>query len=105
MLPLQNTWAAVSAYCLHEQQSLSSQHIGHHAHKHHDASSEQGTSNAGGFQDNDCHHCHVTSAAIISEGLSPLALNLDRHSFPATTSVLPLIAPDKPERPKWHSVA
>lgn len=106
MLPLQNTWAAVSAYCLHEQQSLpSSHHMGHHDHEHHDASSEQGTSNSGGFQDDDCHHCHVTSAAIISEGLSPPALDMNRHSFPAATSALPLLVPDKPERPKWHPVA
>lgn len=109
MAPIQMSWAAVAAYCLHETEASGDAHFGHHAHAHvHDeavaadaAEGETGPANV----DHDCGHCHAAHSVLLSEstasGLSPGMLTV-----PAFEAQRPLpVRSPRPERPQWPGLA
>jgi hypothetical protein len=64
LLPLQLSWAAVAAYCQHEQAPTQAAHFGHHEHQHHDqgaakAKEGHGDKKAPLTGDDDCGTCHL----------------------------------------------
>ncbi|MDW5441515.1 hypothetical protein [Polaromonas sp. SM01] len=106
-VPLQLSWAAVSAYCQHETGSAA-QHVGHHQHQH-QADPDQGdsskpTSTVG--MDADCGACHAGGSTAIF-GSAPLpALGVPsgaRIAHQIRTSPPP--PPSLPERPNWADLA
>lgn len=116
-LPLQFSWAAVAAYCGHEEQAGAT-HVGHHAHQHHDDTAgnaepvadldatESGTGKKiPGAMDLDCSHCHGTCGAMLTltSGV-PGALSTVRPSA-ALDEAGGAHAPTRPERPQWLPVA
>ena len=125
MLPLQFSWAAVAAYCVHETQA-STGHFGYHDHEHHvhagsyagpaaDAGADLTSSSdeAGGVKgdklpgamDLDCSHCHGTCSAMLTLPIGlPGALStaLPNATLDETGGAH---APTRPERPQWLPLA
>ena len=109
LLPLQFSWAAVAAYCGHEN-GQRAQHLGHHEHQHADQakvskdSTPADQSAPSGF-DFDCGHCHGTCAGMPApaDGLAPNA----QVSHPVTSieGTLRTLAQSPPERPQWLPLA
>lgn len=101
LLPLQASWAAVTAYCTHEN-GVASQHFGHHYHKHHASTGDSsGDSRGGGGLDRDCGYCHLNIKLVHSAALPPLLdlgpqqqVFVPRHRW---SSFVPRV----PERPNW----
>lgn len=56
VLPLQSNWAALSAFCQHEQ-GIQANHIGHHLHQHEHDRPDEATTSAEQAQG----HKHITS--------------------------------------------
>ncbi|MFZ2973328.1 MAG: cation efflux protein, CzcI family [Ferribacterium limneticum] len=105
-LPFQFSWAAVASCCQHETDA-SSQHFGHHEHKHQADADRDGVpdSKLTGGIDNDCGTCHASCVvAIFAAGGLPLAtsISLAIPWPPGTTSSAPLA---EPERPNWSVLA
>ena len=103
LLPLQHSWAAVGAYCAHENTDAAKSHFGHHFHKHERNAGQDG-GQAGGAHP-DCAFCHLgcgTAAPdlplVMPEAAAASVIALDPASF--RTNV-----PSRPERPKWLAFA
>lgn len=113
LMPFQSVWAVATAYCMHHEEGVAAQHIGHHAEEHpaDDASSVGGSSDTQPDLGNmpqpphsdDCHHYSV--AGLLND--LPQTFHL--------TSAIPVHwdeqspKPDTPitriERPNWGSLA
>lgn len=100
ILPLQASWAAVGAYCQHEQGSAA-QHFGHHAHKHQAAEKEKKSgAPLAGFHA-DCGSCHIGCAGIVAS-LPDVPSSVPASlAFSPEIHFLPSIVLQGPERPKW----
>ena len=108
VLPLQMSWAAASAYCLHEE-GKAAQHLGHHSHQHKaaadqpsDADQSSGKS-AKGQPHSDCNVCHGIGHAWLPAGSSlpvgdTASVNADSSPFFYASHI-----PDAPKRPDWSS--
>ncbi|HSW04580.1 cation efflux protein, CzcI family [Aquabacterium sp.] len=103
ILPLQFSWAGVSAYCGHERGSAT-QHFGHHEHQHHagpDAASTDKASSASMQADADCGTCQLgasqpvppTSAALLVPDTEPPC---DAHHARYGSHIPP--GPERPDR-------
>src|SRR3972149_6821958 len=99
-LPLQASWAAMTAYCTHEN-GVASQHFGHHFHKHYVSAGDSSgdPSRGSGGVDKDCGFCHLNLKlvhATISMPQLDVSVSLDgfppRHSYSS-------FVPRGPERP------
>lgn len=103
VLPLQMSWAAASAYCLHEE-GKAAQHPGHHGHQH-KAGAEPADKKSLGQPHSDCNFCHG-----IGQGSLP-ATNQLALPGPASHAIAPSSffyaspIPDGPRRPDWTPVA
>lgn len=65
LLPVQWTFAAAAAYCMHESGPAVTKHVGHHEHVHNVStaeSSEKSKSTNAGTQDLDCDYCHLSAS-------------------------------------------
>ena len=75
LLPIQFSWAAVSAYCEHETKAAS-HHIGHHQHKHQNAPSPTGdnsdTESKSDNFDADCGVCHAACSVVVCGKIAAL---------------------------------
>jgi hypothetical protein len=104
MLPFQVTWAAVSAYCAHENGD-SSQHFGHHFHEHRTSASDLpggDPSRANSGPDNDCGFCHL-NLKLVHSGLSLPQIDVDLQLGRCSRRDLySSFVPQGPERPKWY---
>lgn len=105
MLPLQANWAALSAYCQHEQDAQS-QHIGHHSHQHRAVTAEDAQSVSGDqHRHADCSSCLVTTLTPLVKAvylglINPASLPSDLYASH------PLFRPTTPpERPDWSRLA
>lgn len=106
LLPLQASWAAISAYCGHEK-GIASKHVGHHQHKHEASSSEPSSDSSPGLGgiDKDCGTCHINLNLVLSSVDVTL---LDDGRQPGRFSPSRLYAsyiPRGPERPNWRVLA
>jgi hypothetical protein len=106
-LPLQLSWAAVAAYCQHEQAPAQAAHFGHHAHQHHDqgaAAKQDGHADKKRLQavDDDCGTCQLGHAQPLltdAPALAPPALPPRVARQPGLPdSHIPAL----PERPDWR---
>ena len=101
VLPLQFAWGAAARYCEHESTKAAS-HMGHHAHKHEQATgaAEQKTASAGA-EDPDCGYCHMGCAqplATQSPSLDPASASVQVSQQPVASRYR---APSLIDRPKW----
>jgi hypothetical protein len=110
LLPLQFSWAAVSAYCAHEADAQGG-HLGHHPHPPHAAAGDADDGGASGKapvkagQGHDCGHCHGCVAALPGpDGTPPLFATAEVRTAPVAQGTRSL-APTPPERPQWHALA
>ena len=109
VMPLQFSWAAVAAYCEHEEQT-DSQHLGHHEHQAHgvadtqldDGNPEQ---KASASSDIDCGHCHGNCASILPLFDVVTAHLSTGHPRPTVDETGGAHAPTRPERPQWLPLA
>lgn len=110
-LPLQSSWAAAAVYCVHESNPAQVQHVGHHEHHHgqaataddraHDAGSKTGL----GGGDFDCGCCHGACSGLLA---APQALTLSLAALPPLRVVTGHVVSgpaERPERPRWASLA
>jgi hypothetical protein len=111
LLPLQFSWAAVAPYCGHEA-SPQAQHVGHHAHEHHeeptlvlDAESSLTVEPSPWTADLDCAQCHASGAV-------PSGVEESVHVTHGSAQPSPLAAlmaggqgPGRPDRPQWLYLA
>ena len=108
LVPLQLSWAAVSAYCEHETEAAS-HHIGHHEHKHQsDQSSnggDPGTKSKSGIFDSDCGVCHASCSMAVCDGIAPLDFAGADLVFARPPTLHLTLFSSKPERPKWLGLA
>lgn len=103
VLPLQATWAAVSAYCTHEN-GVSSQHFGHHFHKHRASASDLSggdPSRGNSGPDNDCGFCHLNLKLAHSTLSMPQADVDPQLDGCSRLDLYSSFVPQGPERPKW----
>lgn len=100
VLPLQISWAAVAAYCQHEE-APSAQHFGHHTHQH-QASAEMPDDTDPTKAHNDCGVCQL-SGSMKSTLVQPAQIILPQSSIfiefrPFLYSSLILDGPERPKR-------
>jgi hypothetical protein len=72
ILPLQWTTAAVAAYCQHEQDGKTQQHLGHHAHEHQASAAQVDYAPGNSDFDADCPSCHAHFAQAIVDADQPM---------------------------------
>lgn len=105
LLPLQLTWAASSTYCQHESK-LSTQHFGHHAHKH--AKVPSGNDDAVSTEltsvENDCGVCHANCSVAFQSSSQTLRLIAEPMRMAAHAALYLARYQDLPERPQWVSL-
>ncbi len=108
LVPLQLSWAAVSAYCEHETEAAS-HHVGHHEHQH--QSDQPGTGDDPGADskfgkfDADCGVCHASCSMALCDGIAPLDFaGADVVFAPPPPFHLTLFS-SKPTRLKWLGLA
>lgn len=104
LFPLQASWAAVAAYCQHEE-GAAAQHLGHHEHVHQASSADKrapsGPSTVG--LDLDCAACHASHVQpLLTDEISLPSL---LAPSPALSRSLPYlsIAAGVPEKPNWRT--
>ncbi|MFZ5463898.1 MAG: hypothetical protein ACOZB1_10320 [Pseudomonadota bacterium] len=102
MLPLQFSWAALSAYCGHEE-GRAAQHFGHHDHQHRAAADGQDDAGSPAKPHSDCASCHLSAPGVAAAAPSASFMSC---AFPLSSPVAddpPSVFLDGPERPKWLS--
>jgi len=106
LLPLQASWAAVAAYCGHEN-GVASKHMGHHQHKHQAGAGDQANeaAPATGGMDRDCGTCHINlNLAVFSVDATLLDDGRSLGQFPPSRLYASHV-PIGPERPNWRFLA
>ena len=100
MLPLQFSWAGVSAYCQHET-SAAAQHVGHHDHQHQKSSDTGDDGSTPGKAHADCGYCHLAHRCAAVAAVSMPAFVCDGMAIDPQPEIPLSYFPDGPERPKW----
>lgn len=105
LLPFQMSRAAVAEYCSHEQ-DRTAQHIGHHDAEH-KASSTQPDPDKQPEKFNFGHdHCHLSGfLGFLNEAALDAFVPPAQPTLRYDEAAYPSLAPDRPERPKWHALA
>jgi hypothetical protein len=108
IVPLQLSWAAVSAYCEHETEAAS-HHVGHHEHKHQSEQPSKGhdpgaDSKSSSF-DADCGVCHAGGSMAMFDGIALSHLADPDVVFVRPSTFHLTLFTSKPERPKWLGLA
>lgn len=103
-LPIQLSWAAVSAYCEHEA-GAAADHLGHHEHKHQSEVNDESWPKGDGV-DVDCSFCHAASCTALPSGTGLPTLDLAIATIRGGAQVWLLAGHfSEPERPKWRQPA
>ncbi|CDG85369.1 hypothetical protein [Janthinobacterium agaricidamnosum] len=103
VLPLQLSWAAASAYCMHEE-GKAARHLGHHGHQHQAKSDQPAEKKSPGQPHSDCNFCHGIGQASLP---APASLMLQRQGSVAIAASPFFYAshiPDGPKPPDWTPV-
>ncbi|OYO32606.1 cation efflux protein, CzcI family [Janthinobacterium sp. PC23-8] len=108
VLPLQMSWAAASAYCLHEE-GKAARHLGHHSHQHQaDADTDKSEPGkdlkAKGQPHSDCHVCHGIGHAWLPPGASMPVFDSASMAVDSSSVLYVSHIPDGPKRPDWSPV-
>lgn len=106
LLPLQFSWAAVSAYCGHES-GAAAKHAGHHDHEHKGAEERDTSPDPKQVKvaDADCLSCHAGCVHALTNAVSsatPIPSSLGSADYLAR---LPSPPSDPLERPQWRVLA
>lgn len=101
LLPLQLSWAAAASYCQHEE-TKSTQHFGHHAHKHQSSFDTLDDKSNPTKVHTDCGSCHLSGMSSILAQSMLIAFSEDAIYIEFLPSVYTSHIPDNPERPKLH---
>lgn len=106
LLPLQTSWAVVANYCDHEQETgQTTQHFGHHEHKHEGATESGSKSKSLTGFDSDCVDCHLSTPVTLTDVFAlPLLISVAFCDQLPASPLHPLPG-DVPERPNWISPA
>jgi hypothetical protein len=104
VIPMQFTWAATSAYCLHET-GIATKHLGHHGHQHQAKAGELSQSEkpkSNGF-DLDCGNCHAGCSLAVATAVGNSVLPGIGVIEPSADRVLASLPLKAPDRPQWLS--
>ncbi len=105
LIPLQVSWAAVMDYCEHEG-GKSAQHFGHHDDEHKMMSEPSNSDQQPGQSDPRHDHCHMSGfLGLLNEVTAPSATPPAPPYVRWDEQILPSLALDRPERPKWFALA
>jgi len=106
VLPLQMSWAAASAYCLHEE-GKAAQHLGHHSHQHKADADKQASADkqAKGQPHSDCNVCHGIGHAWLPASASMPVFDTASNAIDTSSPLYISHIPDGPKRPDWSPVA
>jgi hypothetical protein len=106
LLPFQFSWAAVAGYCQHET-SMTTQHVGHHEHKHQVDANNDGVPDASqtGSADSDCGTCHASCSVALFRVAGLLLSSSVSFAIPWPPGFLNSLPNTPPERPNWFSLA
>lgn len=101
--PLQASWAAVTAYCTHEN-GAASKHFGHHYHKHQAASGDASgdATRLGGGPDQDCGFCHLGAFNFVQPAPHLPHPDAGSELIEAASHIYPSVVPLGLERPNWR---
>jgi hypothetical protein len=107
VLPLQFAQAAAAAYCAHEE-TVTSQHVGHHEHEHHEMAADAAGSNTAdndsrlpGAADPDCTYCHLSCAQPLGSVAPAWGDTRIHPAAQGPTLSFGSHEADDVERPKW----
>ena len=102
LMPLQVTWAAASAYCQHRG-DISTEHVGHHAHKHNVQSVERSITDQTqqGGSDSDCGTCHAGCSFAVPFAFSGTEFLTSLVIIKSSENLFTSHPLDLPERPRW----
>lgn len=110
VLPLQMSWAAASAYCLHEE-GKAAQHLGHHSHQHKASAGDEPQPDAAGKDlkakakaHSDCNVCHGIGHAWLPPGASMPVFDMASLAIDTSSFLYVSHIPDGPKRPDWSPV-
>lgn len=106
LMPLQLSWAAMSAYCQHENGDAAL-HFGHHEHQHEadTATKAQLVGDVLADIDPDCSTCNAVCLPLFAR---PTQVDPVMASLPSDPVLRkPRSSPplERPERPNWHFLA
>ncbi|OBV37011.1 cation efflux protein, CzcI family [Janthinobacterium psychrotolerans] len=110
VLPLQMSWAAASAYCLHEE-GKAAQHLGHHSHQHKASADDEPQPDDAGKDlkakakpHGDCNVCHGIGHAWLPPGATMPVFDSASLTIDSIFSLYVSHIPDGPKRPDWSPV-
>lgn len=103
-LPLQFSWAAAAVYCQHEEASTT-QHFGHHEHKHDAEADQQIEKSSLSKLHKDCGYCHAVSQASFLMQTALLVIPTGSVHAELQPPSFSSHIPDGPRRPDRHPVA
>lgn len=104
LIPLQLGWAAVSAYCAHEN-GEAAKHFGHHEHQHAPCAKADGDSPSKGGIDSDCGSCHAGTLTFVGDALPPLSFGPAAVDLPPHVTRIASPPTRPPYRPNWVRLA
>jgi len=96
VLPVQYSWAAIGAYCQHEE-NAAQWHFGHHVHKHSQGDEKPGTP----ITHADCAICHLCCSSMPQQSSSSLLEPAGGALAPLALQVSLTDVSSEPERPNW----
>ncbi|RZI40440.1 cobalt-zinc-cadmium resistance protein [Herbaspirillum sp. HC18] len=104
LLPLQFSWAAAAAYCQHDGEKTT-QHFGHHTHKHDAKQDVPDDSGKVVKVDVDCGYCHLSCQASFLTAALDITVPLGSTYAELPTRSYSSHIPDGLQRPDWRDVA
>lgn len=105
VIPLQSSWAAVAAYCKHEN-GVAAKHVGHHVHKHQGASSDAAGDPPRGIDslDGDCGFCFLGTMNFVQSSFSLPQLDPASSLHETPLRFHPSFIPKGLDRPNWRVI-
>jgi hypothetical protein len=106
ILPLQASWAAVSAYCKHET-GKAAEHFGHHYHQHQAQSSTEVAKAKGSVSqaDSDCGFCHQAAPAPLVPHVAKWVVSANKSYIEPLPILFSSHIPERLVRPDRRAVA
>ena len=105
VIPLQASWAAVAAYCKHEN-GVAAMLVGHHFHKHQGTAGDAGGDPTRGVDgiDGDCGFCFLGTLNFVQSAFSLPQIDLASNLHETPLRFHPSFIPKGLERPNWRVI-